>query len=1000
MPLQKQSININFSNGLDTKTDPWQVQVGKFLSLSNSIFDKGGMLQKRNGFSELTSLPNSSSVNLTTFDGNLIAVGSSLQVLTQDNEEWINKGSIQNVTLSTFPLVRSAYGLTTVDTAVAENKLCCTVYTDSQSNCYYQISDSETGEIIIYQTALPATSTNPRVFVLGNFFIITFLATVSASPHLQYISIPLNMLSSPSSATDISTTVKDLSAGYDGCITNNTLYIAYNASDIGGAVRVTYIDSTLAQHGTAIISSHSSNLMSVTFDSTSMNPIIWVTFWNSSNNNGYTAVFDQQLTSILSATLTINNINIHNLTSNAVSGTLYLFYETIATYSFSSTPSHYVSSVTCSQTGTVGSPQGVKRSVGLASKSFYLSSTKTIYFLSIYNGSYQPSYFLIDQNGNVVAKLAYSNAFSYSTNQILPQANVSSNLVQMGYLYKDQIVPVNKSQGVSQIAGIYSQAGINLVDFTFNPNSIPSSEIGNNLNLVGGILWAYDGSKPVEQNFNLWPEDIGTSTSTSGGNLSAQQYYYYVTYEWTDAQGNIHRSAPSIPMGITTTGATSSNTLNIPTLRITYKSNVRVVIYRWSTAQQIPYQITSIASPLLNDPTVDSVQYVDTVADADILGNVILYTTGGVVENIGPPACTTQTLFKSRLVLVDAEDQNLLWYSKQVIEATPVEMSDLFTLYIAPTISAQGSTGPITALSALDDKLIIFKKDAIYYMVGTGPDNTGENNDFSDPVFITSTVGCNNQESIVFMPQGLIFQSEKGIWLLGRDLSTVYIGSPVEAYTSSTVKSAINIPSTNQVRFTLESGITLMYDYFYNQWGTFTNIPAVSSVIYQGLHTYLDSSGKVFQETSGVYLDGSNPVLMSFTTSWINLNGLQNYQRAYFFYLLGKYFSPHFLNVQVAYDYNPYPTQTTLIKPANYNPNFGSDSLYGSSNPYGGNSFVEEWRVFLQNQKCESFQISINEVYDSSLGVEPGAGLTLSGIDLVIGIKSGYPRLPASQYAG
>ncbi len=158
-----------------------------------------------------------------------------------------------------------------------------------------------------------------------------------------------------------------------------------------------------------------------------------------------------------------------------------------------------------------------------------------------------------------------------------------------------------------------------------------------------------------------------------------------------------------------------------------------------------------------------------------------------MVENIGAPPTSVMTLFKSRLFLVDAEDKNLLWYSKQVIESTPVEMSDLFTLFVAPTIGAQGNTGPITALSSMDDKLIIFKKNAIYYLVGVGPDNTGASNDFSDPVFVTSTVGCDEQNSIVFTPNGLQFQSDKGIWLLGRDLSTTYIGSPVEESNASYV---------------------------------------------------------------------------------------------------------------------------------------------------------------------------------------------------------------------
>ena len=145
------------------------------------------------------------------------------------------------------------------------------------------------------------------------------------------------------------------------------------------------------------------------------------------------------------------------------------------------------------------------------------------------------------------------------------------------------------------------------------------------------------------------------------------------------------------------------------------------------------FQVTTVNQPVLNDPTVDYITFTDTAADTSILGNSLIYTTGGVVEDIGAPACTTIGLFKSRLMLIDAEDNNLIWYSKPTIENTPVEMSDLFTLYLAPTISVSGSTGPTLAVSAMDDKFILFKKDAIYYLTGDGPDATGANSNFSDP---------------------------------------------------------------------------------------------------------------------------------------------------------------------------------------------------------------------------------------------------------------------------
>jgi len=57
------------------------------------------------------------------------------------------------------------------------------------------------------------------------------------------------------------------------------------------------------------------------------------------------------------------------------------------------------------------------------------------------------------------------------------------------------------------------------------------------------------------------------------GSTNKNAYAYQATYEWTDASGNIHRSAPSVPIFVTTTsnGNAGSVTLYIPTLRLTAK---------------------------------------------------------------------------------------------------------------------------------------------------------------------------------------------------------------------------------------------------------------------------------------------------------------------------------------------------------------------------------------------------------------------------------------------
>lgn len=1098
--IQKDTLSINFAKGLSQKSDPWQQTPDRFELLENSVFNKSGRLTKRNGFPYLVTAP-SDATAIDTFQGNLTAIGNSFYAYNEDKEAFINKGAFAPLSLDVLSLVKNNLPQVQCDSATSPNGSVCVVYTENNNGTKsykYSVLDGATGQVLVAPASISPTAGSvtgsPRVFVLGFYFIVVYTATITGTPHLQYFAISYNAFTVNASVDISSSYTPATTVAFDGYVTNNKLYLAWNAAG-GAGILMSYLTSTLVLSSAVNRdNAHVATIMSVCSDGT----YIYACYWDSGAGTGYVRVVDQNLNSVLTATQWLAAGTVLNVTSAAQSAVVTIYYELSNNYSYDSAiPSHLVNYKTVTNAGVVGSATLVKRSVGLASKAFIVDSVQ--YVLTAFQSPYQPSYFLVNKSGSIISQLAYENGGGYLTLG-LPQVTVVDDTAYSSYLYKDFIASTaTNASGATQTANIYSQTGINQAGFTFGANTY-TAELGKTLNATGGFLWSYDGSLAFENGFFVYPDSVEatytasttvtpTGTFSSGstsvtlssasgvavgmsisdtsnatyiptgtvitnlsgttatisnatihsaagdnlsisGNLVAKPdgatttnaYFYQVTYEWSDNQGNQYRSTPSIPVSVTTSGSGTAgiNTVNIPTLRLSYKSNVKICVYRWSVAQQVYYQVTSITSPTLNDPTTDSIAFVDPYSDAQILGNNILYTTGGVIENTSTPALTDITNFDNRLWGIDGEDQNALLYSKQVIQGVPVEMSDLFTLYISPTQSAQGPTGPAKVIGPMDDKLIIFKKNAIYYINGTGPDNTGANSQYSQPIFITSTVGSENPNSLVLIPSGLMFQSDKGIWLLGRNLETTYIGNPVEDYTlEGTVTSAENIPATNQVRFTLDSGVTLMYDYFFDQWGTFKNVSALSGTIYQGMHTILSPYAKIQQETEGVYVDDANPVLIGFTTAWLNLVGLQGYQRAYFFYLLGEYLTPHKLQVSIAYDYSDGPLQTSLIEPTNFagvyggptpNPEDGTDyaSPYGQPPTYGGAPYVdgtargsvEQWRVFLAKQRCQAFQITVQEVYDPSFGIAPGAGLTLSGINLVYGAKKGFRPIAAANSIG
>lgn len=1111
------SVSINFGQGVNTKTDPNQVPVGQFLSLENSVFQKGGLLTKRNGYQLVSGAPPNSAY-LTTLNNNLLAIGDSISAEVTSLGSFVTKGTLQPCSLTVSPVIRNNLNQIQTDSAISQGVI-CVIYTQQNdtpsgqvTNYLYAVQDSVTEQNIVEPTPIPplgggAISGSSKIVVVGNFFVIVSPVLISSTTFLQYFSVPIlhpSNSSAPQNTFPEAYVPLGTNLGWDICVQIDTLVVAYNTTSGGQGIHITTLTTAqiASNQESSVVNGFTgadfkANVLSICADLTTPNlPTVYISFWNAANSTGYVCAFFIEFGSITSQfapTIFITSETVLNLASSAQNSGALIYSEIANNYSYDSgIPTHFIESIPVSANGTLGTLEVSIRSVGLASKAFIANGVS--YFLAAFQSPFQPSYFLMNGSTStaaspvIVAKLAYQNGGGYLTLG-LPGVTVDGSTGSVSYLFKQDVEALNTLNNTQQTTagGIYSQLGINLASFEIGTQNIQSEEIGQNLHLSGGFLSMFDGYFPVEHNFFVWPDSIeatytetstvtptgtfgsgsftvvvssasgispgmsiidtahsgsiasGTSivfvngttltlskaTLSSGtsdalsiqGNIAAQPdnetntnaYFYQVTYEWTDAKGNAFRSTPSIPVSVTTasTGTTGTIALHIPTLRLTQKvfNQVKIVIYRWSVETEVYNQVTSITAPIINDTTIDSVTFVDTLPDADVVGNNILYTTGGVVPDVNGPASNILSVFDTRLWLVDAEDPNLLWLSKSVIENTPVEMSSDFTIYIAPNTGTTGSTGPITALFPMDDKLIIFKENAIFYINGTGPDNLGTTSvgcplgQYSPPIFITAVVGCNNQQSIVLTQNGLMFQSDKGIWIVDRNLQTQYIGSPVESFNAQTVTSAEVIPATNYVLFTLDNGFMLMYDYYFGQWGTWTGPGTViSSCIYQGLHTILTSHGQILQQTPGSYSDTTNPVLMQFTSSWFNLASLQGYQRFYEMYLLATFLSPHFLEVQVAYDYNSSIYHQSTIYPQNFS--MSVPSPFGVTVPFGSVPQLEQWRVHAKQQLCQSFQISIQEVFNPSYGTIAGAGFTMSGITCMVEIKKATRPIRGASAVG
>lgn len=1046
--MTKQTVTFNFGKGVDNKSDPWQLSLGQFQSLVNSVFQKGGLLQKRNGFGIFSEAPTPDANFLTTLSSDLIAIGSTVNAYSSSLKKWVSRGQLEPCELSVLPLVRNEINQSHGDCAVL-NGLVLTCYTQGSSN-FYVIADAVTGQNIAGPTAIPTLvggtiSGSPRIFLVGTNFVVISKVTILGSDFLQYFSVPSMNPANVSAAQNV--TGQAMSLGWDAVystVAGGSLVVAYNSTTGGQSIKVTALTNSQInqnQASTLIFSftgaTDIGTIISTCVDSVTPG-LVFVSFYNGSTTNSYTAAVNVAFASItqqFAPQLTFPATVMANIASVAVAGTCSVFSEVVNSYSYDAAiRSDFISRVDVSSAGVVGAISQSIRSVGLASRAFVVAGI--IYFLAAFQSTYQKSYFLINASAStqaapvIVARLAYQNGAGYIT-QGLPQVTVTGNLAQMAYLYvfQAQALTSDANTQQTQAGGVFLQTGVNMASFILGTQEISSVEIAGSLSINGGFLGQFDGFLPVENNFFVFPDtDATTSTPTSNTNIAAWSatggamqavpsgasgaglnYFYKYVYEWTDSRGLIHRSTPSLPIPVTTTGSASTGSvvLHGPNLRLTAKvvSKVNIVIYRWSFSTQAYNQVTSITSPIVNDTTTDSWTYTDTLADSSVVGNNFIYTTGGVLPDANPGALDAVTVFDTRVWGISSEDKNVLLTGQQVIPNTPVEMNLQYRIYVAPTVGTVDNTGPLRCFIPMDDKLILFKENAIFYINGVGPNALGQTavgcslGNYSQPTFVASIVGSVNQKSLVLIPEGVMFQSNKGIWLLTRSLATTYIGAPVEDFNGSTVTSAKIIPQTNEARFTLDTGEQLSYDYYYKQWSIFKGAPATSSCVVGDLHTLLTPTGLILQETPGKYLDNQNPVLMSFTTGWLNFASILGYQRIYDFFPLARLISSCAFNYRMAYDYNDSALQQDLVTPSNQP--IGEDpSSFGVPVPFGSSGDVWRPRIHAKRQLCQSFQLSVDEVFDPSQGTVAGAGFTMSGVACRIEIKSGTRPVPGINASG
>lgn len=528
------------------------------------------------------------------------------------------------------------------------------------------------------------------------------------------------------------------------------------------------------------------------------------------------------------------------------------------------------------------------------------------------------------------------------------------------------------------------------VDFLWDTASrrqlYQASELGTELSISSGVPFVADGETAYEDSFFAYPEFAYVTTGGAGCALTGT-FNYAVVYRYSDAAGLVHRSAPYFAGSITLPDATKGGIVHFPPCPVSWRDvtnpgEIQCDVYRTTSDGSVFYFLGSVA----NDPTATDLTYpasgIDNVSDTTLGSATLLYTTGGLLDNVNPPSSSIQIVHKNRKAIVD-ETLRSVWFSK---EFKAGEAPGFNEALIVPFPDG----GDITALASMDGKFVAFKVSSIWIMIGDGPSDTGQGSDWTQPEAICSDVGAVSWQSVVNTPKGVFFQAPNGIYLLGRDLQVSFVGKAVVDRTTAypVVTSSCLVPGSTQVRFTCsnEAGtdaIVIVYDYLLDQWTTHTyarlSAPIASACLTFNAprrYTLLTTDGKLWQERlpgdANRYKDQDSSGVEHFVPTtcalaWVKtqVQGFQRMRRAQFF---GEQQDDCGLQATFAFNYDDTARQTA--------------TWYSHELAALENSLPVEAYVAAAWNKQMAIQISFTDVAGSSMTTGQGMRFVAAALEL------------------
>lgn len=961
MALQKQDLPVKLGS-LDTLTDLRQLPIGALTLLENMARGKGGAYQKRSGAALKQTIATATVRTLGSFNDELVDFGRSsgttpeqvtVSSYSPTRARFDPVGSYLSCLPELMDLFANEFSQTCPDVAI-NGSYALIAWEDATSGASvrYQVRDLASGTILLQASI--SSANKPKCVSSGTNLMLFTIDTNTIT--VRRISVSGGGALSVASTTSVATNAHanhsyDVQARADA----TKVAVAYHSTvpdvkciDWNTATDTAVTTTTVAERADRCCCWH-------TQDWNTTN--VFLAIADSANGVREVQIVRSSFAFSSTTNVEVGATDVRNIT---------------AYYDGSNSPVHYEMNNASPHLQTIRADNALSiNGMGLASKIFKAPNSNQYSYVLVYGGGTQKTYFVCRVGSPApMARILSGNAGGVSAKRC-----AISNVPAYGSL---SAVALLRATRLDTVAGAFvtqTNPTLGLLDFAA---PVRLKELGGTLFASGGVLRTYDikadvsaSSVGISEAGPLLTPEPPVLTPGAGGSMSAGKTYKYLTvFCQVDGRGRIRRSAPSDVVSTTLTSA--QNQVGI-VQNAYFPTNVTacIEVYRTDGDGAVFYRLEAFGNRQNpNQPGGGiSVSFTDTLADTTLTTQEQLYSLGEL-PNYASPAFKDIAIHRSRVWGINAEDDREIWFSKEVQSGRGVAFHPNFKLRL------EGDDGGAFALAAMDDKMVAFKRSSIYVTTGDGPDNTGGGNFFPPFSLVSRNVGCIEPESILLVPDGLIFKSLKGFWLLSRGLDLQYIGAPVAAYNSLDVTAAVLVESASHARFTTSSGRTLVFDYFWKEWTTFTGQAAVTAVNHGGVFTYMNSSGQLLQEDSTLWGDNGSAIQQAVELAPIAAMGAGGWERVYEFRIEGEYLASSTLTVKVAYDFESTNAETL-------------------SKALGSIQVDSQYRIRgrFARRNCEAVRLRIEESSTAQ-------GFSLAALMLIIGMAGGKGgRIPAANAA-